>query len=322
MTKKTFNPTKTVIISIVIFVAVLISLKSITNNAKPQTNHNDILPDKKGAYTVKPAQIPNQLTFAGEEVPVKYYDVRERLDRELLVNKYWHSSTFQLIKRAHRYFPTIEKILNEEGIPDDFKYLAVAESGLQNAISPAGAVGFWQFLAGAARDFNLEVNNEVDERYHLEKATRAACKYIKWNYEKFGSWSMSAAAYNFGRTNTLKQIKRQKCTNYYDLLLPEETERYVFRLIALKMILSNPEKHGFNLDGSDIYPKIKTRTLEINGSVKNLADFAQKHGISYRMLKEFNPWLRENYLTNRRKKTYEIKIPEKHFRHRYNHLSY
>ncbi len=322
MTQKTINPTKTILITLIFFVAGLVLLKKLTTTHTQQiSKYNKSIP-QKGVYSVKPAQIPSQLTFAGEKVPIKYYDVRERLDRELLVNKYWHSSTFQLIKRANRYFPTIEKILKEEGVPDDFKYLAVAESGLQNAISPAGAVGFWQFLRGAARDFNLEVNSEVDERYHLEKATRAACKYMKWNYKKFGSWAMSAAAYNFGRSNTLKQMKRQDCKNYYDLLLPEETERYVFRLIALKMILSNPEKHGFNLHKNDLYPKIKTRTVEITSSVKNFATFAEKYGISYRMLKEFNPWLRENYLTNRRNKTYKIKIPEKHFRHRYNHLSY
>lgn len=305
----------------IILVAVLWGLKNLfeqkAHKQKPTTKHKT-----KNLYAVKPAGIPSELTFAGEIVPVNYYDVRERLDRELLVNKFWHSSTFQLIKRANRYFPVIEKILREEGVPEDFKFLAVAESGLQNVISPSGATGFWQFLRGAAGDFNLEVNNEVDERYHLEKSTRAAAKYLKWNYEKFGTWTMTAAAYNFGRTNILRQINRQDCKNYYDLLLPEETERYVFRLIALKLILSNPEKYGFQLKQNDLYPAIESRTIEINGKIKDFATFAHNHGISYRMLKEFNPWLRENYLTNRRKKTYQIKIPVKHFRHQYDHLSY
>lgn len=272
--------------------------------------------------SLKPAKIPNELYFAGEKVPVHYYDVRERLDRELLVNNYWHSSTFLLIKKANRYFPTIEKILKEEGVPEDLKYIAVAESGLANVVSPSRAAGFWQFLKGAARDFDLEVNSEVDERYHLEKATRAACRYMKWNYEKYKSWPMAAAAYNYGRTNINKQIERQQCNNYYDLLLPEETERYVFRLIALKLILENPKKYNFELSENDLYQEIETKIIKVDYPISNLAEFAAKHEISYRKLKEFNPWLRENYLTNKGNKTYEIKIPKKHSRHQYNHLTY
>lgn len=312
---------KTVLITAIILVATLWAIKSNFNKVKPiEKQQTEKTLHKK--YSVSPADIPTQLVFAEETVPVHFYDVRERLDRELLVNKFWHSSTFQLIKRANRYFPVIEKILKEEGVPEDFKYLAVAESGLQNAVSPSGAAGFWQFLKGAARDFKLEVNREVDERYHLEKATRAAAKYLKWNYEKFGTWTMSAAAYNYGRTNTLRQIDRQDFENYYDLLLPEETERYVFRLIALKLILSNPEEYGFILEENELYAPIKTRDVKITGAIKDFAVFAKTHDISYRMLKEFNPWLRENYLQNRRNKTYNIKIPEKHFRHQYDHLSY
>lgn len=313
---------KITIITLAALVGFLVLGKLIISPKKASVHQVAQKAGKTNNYSVKPAQIPNQLTFAGEEVPVQYYDVRERLDRELLVNKFWHSSTFQLIKRANRYFPVIEKILEEENVPDDFKYLAVAESGLQNAISPSGAVGFWQFLRGAARDFNLQVNNEVDERYHLEKSTRAACRYLKWNKKKFGTWALSAAAYNYGRTSIIRQMKRQDCDDYYDLLLPEETERYVFRLIALKLILSNPEKYGFQLQHKDLYLPIETRTITIEGSIDDLANFARNHGISYRMLKEFNPWLRENYLRNRYKKTYKIKIPEKHTRHQYHHLSY
>lgn len=287
---------------------------SLTVGQKPQV-------EKKG-YLIKAPDIPTNLTFAGEQVPVHFYDVRERLDRELLVNKYWHSATFQLIKRANRFFPIIEKILKEEGIPDDIKYLAVAESGLQNVVSPSGAAGFWQFLKGAAADFGLEVNNEIDERYHLEKATRAACKYLKWNYEKFGSWALSAAAYNYGRSAVIRQMERQSCSDYYDLLLPEETERYVFRLIALKLILSQPQKFGFNLRESDLYAPIETHTVSVDVPIDNLSDFATSHGLSYRMLKEFNPWLRENYLKKVKQKQYEVQIPRKHFRELYDHLTY
>ncbi|HKK59091.1 MAG TPA: lytic transglycosylase domain-containing protein [Salinivirga sp.] len=312
---------KTISITAIMLVALLWIIKY-SYKQKETTEIYQSEETDNDAYVVEPADMPAQLIFADEVVPVQFYDVRERLDRELLVNKFWHSSTFQLIKRANRYFPIIERILKEEQVPEDFKYLAVAESGLQNVVSPSGAAGFWQFLRGAARDFDLQVNSEVDERYHLEKATRAAAKYLKWNYKKFGTWTMSAAAYNYGRTNTLRQIKRQHCSNYYDLLLPEETERYVFRLIALKLILSNPAEYGFTLNNNDLYAPIKTKTVTVTGKVKDLATFAKNHGISYRMLKEFNPWLRENYLRNPRNKTYKIKIPEKHFRHQYDHLSY
>jgi membrane-bound lytic murein transglycosylase D len=193
---------------------------------------------------------------------------------------------------------------------------------LQNVVSPSGAAGFWQFLKGAARDFNLEVNSVVDERYHLEKATRAACQYMKWNYEKFGSWALAAAAYNYGRSSVIRQMDRQKCSNYYDLLLPEETERYVFRLIAMKLILSNPHNFGFNLSQSDLYPPIRTQKQMVDVPISDLAEFAQEHGMSYRMLKEFNPWLRENYLKNVKKPSYELLIPHKHFRNQYDHLTY
>jgi hypothetical protein len=311
---------KIVIITLLILAGALWLLKITIGDstAKKTEKHKQTII----STSLKPAKIPNELYFAGEKVPVHYYDVRERLDRELLVNNYWHSSTFLLIKKANRYFPTIEKILKEEAVPEDLKYIAVAESGLANVVSPSRAAGFWQFLKGAARDFDLEVNSEVDERYHLEKATRAACRYMKWNYEKYKSWPMAAAAYNYGRTNINKQIERQQCDNYYDLLLPEETERYVFRLIALKLILENPKKYNFELSENDLYQKIETKTIKVNYPISNLAEFAAKHEISYRMLKEFNPWLRENYLTNKGNKTYEIKIPRKHSRHQYDHLTY
>lgn len=314
---------KIVLITTIVFVSFVIFVKAVYKPVE-----NSILVDErsssveKGAYSVKAHEIPTKLTYAGEQVPVHFYDVRERLDKELLVNKYWHSSTFQLIKRANRFFPVIEKILKEEGLPDDLKYLAVAESGLQNVVSPSRAAGFWQFLKGAANDFGLEVNNEIDERYHLEKATRAACKYLKWNYEKFGSWTLSAAAYNYGRSAVIRQMERQSCSNYYDLLLPDETERYMFRLIALKMILSNPQKFGFNLRENDLYAPIETTGIQITVPVDDLAKFAAKHGISYRMFKEFNPWLRENYLKKVNKKQYEVQIPRKHFRELYDHLTY
>jgi membrane-bound lytic murein transglycosylase D len=311
---------KLVVVTLLILIGVLWLFKNLAQNKQEHIVSQKPINNKKQDF--RPAKIPDKLFFAGEEVPVHYYDVRERLDRELLVNKFWHSSTFLLIKKANRFFPLIEKILKEEGVPDDLKYIAVAESGLDNVVSPSKAAGFWQFLKGSAKDFDLEVNNEVDERYNLEKATRAACRYMKWNYEKYGNWALAAAAYNYGRSNINKQMERQQCENYYDLLLPDETERYVFRLIALKMILEDPKKYDFTLSHNDLYESIDTYLVPVDYQIKNLAEFAKEHGISYRMLKEFNPWLRENYLTNKGGKTYKIKIPVKHARHQNDHLTY
>ena len=205
-------------------------------------------------------EIPDSLTFAGEPVHLSYFDVRENLERELLINAYFHSQTIRFIKLAPRYFSVIEPILEEKEVPGDFKYLAVAESSLDpRAVSPAQAVGLWQFLKTTAREYRLEVNNEVDERYHVEKSTYAACDYLKSAYEKFGSWALVAAAYNAGRSFTVSQVERQKTNNYFDLLLGEETERYVFRILALKLVLENPEKYGFEIPEEKKYPVIPTR---------------------------------------------------------------
>ncbi len=249
--------------------------------------------------------------FAGEAVPMENFDARERLDRELLRNAYWHSNTVLNLKKSGRYFPIIEKILAENGLPDDFKYLAVAESDLSNAVSPAGAKGFWQFMKGTAGDYGLTVNSEVDERYHLEKATAAACRYLKRYKERFGSWTLSAAAYNMGASRLSREKKAQRANTYYDLNLNQETSRYVFRLIAIKEILRNPSAFGFEIDAADLYQPLDSySTVEVNGAVPNWGDFAQKYGISYRMLKIYNPWLISTKLTNKAKKKYLIKIPK------------
>ncbi|NQU86841.1 MAG: transglycosylase SLT domain-containing protein [Mariniphaga sp.] len=264
----------------------------------------------KEAAIYKGMILPDSLTFAGERVPLENFDIRESLERELLVNSYFHSQTIRFIKLAPRYFSIIEPILKEKGIPDDFKYLAVAESNLDpKAVSPASAVGMWQFLKVTAREYGLEVASEVDERYHLEKSTYAACDYLKSAYDKFGSWALVSAAYNAGRTFTVRQITRQKTNNYFDMLLGEETARYVFRILALKMVLENPEDYGFDIPNDQKYPIIPTQDIEIKGPVNDFADFAQEHGTNYKILKMFNPWLRENYLTNNTGKTYVIKIP-------------
>uniref|UniRef100_UPI003217A2B0 lytic transglycosylase domain-containing protein n=1 Tax=uncultured Draconibacterium sp. TaxID=1573823 RepID=UPI003217A2B0 len=255
--------------------------------------------------------LPEKVSFAGESMPLDRFYVKEALDRELLSNAYFHSQTIRYIKMAPRYFPIIEPILKENGIPEDFKYLAVAESGFNpRAVSPARAVGFWQLMQGTATDYGLEINKEVDERYHIEKATKVACSYLKDAYEKFGSWTLVAAAYNRGMTGIKRQIDRQEEEDYYDLLITTETARYVYRIVALKLILENPEKYNFYISDDEKYPIIPTKEVEITGSVSSFSDFAKKQGISYKVLKDFNPWLRENELTYSGKKRYWVKIPQ------------
>jgi membrane-bound lytic murein transglycosylase D len=263
---------------------------------------------------VTAVNIPDEIYFAGERVPVENFDVMEALDQELLINTYWQSHTMLLIKRANRYFPVIEKILVDHGIPADFKYLPVAESDLMNAVSPADAVGFWQFRKATAIEMGLEVNDEVDERYHLEKSTEAACGFLKHSYELYGSWTMAAASYNIGRTGLNEQIERQNQRYYYDLLLNPETGRYVYRLLALKLIMEYPKDYGFVFDSSVLYPPIPTYTVAVDAPVKDFAEFAKAHSINYKVLKIFNPWLRDNKLSNTRGKTYYISIPEKGYR--------
>ncbi|MFA9391602.1 MAG: lytic transglycosylase domain-containing protein [Prolixibacteraceae bacterium] len=264
---------------------------------------------------VLPPPIPDQFSFAEETVPLWNFDVRESLDRELMVNCYFHSQTLRFIKLAPRYFQIIEPILKAKHIPDDFKYLALAESGFDpKAISPAGAAGIWQFMKETARENGLEVNNEVDERYHIEKATKAACDYLQKSFEKYGDWTTVAASYNAGRNGVDRQVERQKESHYYNLLLAEETNRYVFRIIALKIILENPAAYGFMVDEKEVYPSIPVETMVINGAVTDFAEFAKTNGTNYKILKLFNPWLREAYLTNKTAKTYEILIPTGKYR--------
>lgn len=253
--------------------------------------------------------MPAQLEFAGEIVPIHNFDTRESLDKELLVNGYWHSRTLMVLKRSKRHFEVIEPILKKYGVPDDFKYLAMAESGLENVISPAKAVGVWQILESTAKEYGLEVNSAVDERYDLEKSTELACKYLLQSYKQFGSWAIAAATYNAGRNGLENQINKQKTSNYYDLLLNDETARYVFRLIAHKLITENPSDFGFQLEDSDYYPVIATHQVEVNSEISNITDFAAQHSTNYKIIKAFNPWLRQNNLPVRPGKVYHITIP-------------
>jgi hypothetical protein len=260
-------------------------------------------------YKIMTPEFPDEISIFGEPVPLNDIDIRERVEREIIVNTYRHSSTLLLIKRANRWFKIIEPILAENNVPDDFKYICMIESDLTNTISPAGATGFWQFMKPAAIKYGLEVNGEVDERYHVEKSTEAACKYFKDAYEKFGTWTLAAAAYNMGQNGTEDQIERQKSASYYGLVLNEETSRYIARAVSMKIILNDLEKYGFNISQDELYDVIETFDVEVYGRVEHFADFAKEYEIDYRTLKYFNPWLRENYLTNRNSKKYIIKIP-------------
>lgn len=273
----------------------------------------DLEPEQKliNDYNVYAIKLPDDLNFAGETVPISDPDVYERMDKELLVNTYWQSNGLLMFKRAKKYFPIIEPILKKHGIPDDFKYLAVIESGLTNAVSPAGARGVWQIMPATGKENGLEVNNNVDERYHLEKATEVACKYLLKSKNSLGSWTLAAAAYNAGNAGISRRLKEQDVNDYYDLLLGEETGRYMFRIVALKEILKNPKTYGFNFEESDLYTNIPTFTVTVDKEVSDFASFSKDYGINYKILKIHNPWLREAHLNNKSGKKYTLEIPEK-----------
>jgi membrane-bound lytic murein transglycosylase D len=280
-------------------------------NAQKKTITNPVVNTSQNPkiLRVEALSIPSYMTFSGEEVPLQDTDVRERLDREIHVNTYWHSNMLLMIKKANRFFSEIEPLLEKYNLPDDFKYLAVAESGLENVQSHAGASGFWQFMKGTGKEYGLEINDYVDERYNLELATKVAAEYLINSKERFGSWTNAAAAYNLGNAGIQKQMTRQDATDYYSLLLNSETGRYVFRILAFKEILSNPEKYGFYLNEKDLYQPIPTKTIIVSTPIEDFAKFAKEQGINYKILKIHNPWLRDTYLKNASGKAYKIKIP-------------
>lgn len=297
--------------------AVILVLAALLINAvstKDKGDSENPEPENNGATSITKVyaiKMPDTLSFAGEMMPKDDPEVLERMDRELLVNTYWQSNMLLMIKRAHKYFPVIEPILKENGVPDDFKYLAVIESGLQNVVSSAGATGFWQFMEGTAKEYGLEVNSNVDERYNVKISTIAACNYLKKAKEKFGSWTLAAASYNAGSAGIDKQLKRQEVGEYYDLLLGTETGRYVFRILAMKEILKDPAKYGFQFSNDDLYAYIPTHEVEVDVPVTDFVVFAKEQGINYKILKVHNPWLRDSFLTNKTKKKYYIEIPDK-----------
>lgn len=302
------------ILGVVFVISTLIFAVQQGDNFGDEYQEKDIeIKDKNvsSEYRISAIEIPADLNFANEIVPQEDPEIMERVDREFLVNTYWQSNALLLMKRAHKYFPVIEPILSKNGIPDDFKYLAVAESGLQNVVSHAGATGFWQIMKATGREYGLEINGNVDERYHLEKSTEVACRYLQKYKEKYGSWTLAAAAYNAGPGSINKYMGIQKANDYYDLLLGEETGRYVFRILAIKEILSNPEKYGFDIESDDLYNAVPTFNVVVEEPVQNFADFAQQYEINYKILKRHNPWLREPHLNNASGKTYTLEIPNK-----------
>lgn len=262
-------------------------------------------------YKIVTPQLPDYMEFAGEKVPLENFEVYERMEREFIVNTYFHSATILAIKRANRWFPVIEPILKKNNVPDDFKYLCVAESNLENVISPANAVGFWQITKDAGKKYYLEITSLIDERYNVEKSTQAACDYLNDAYKLYDSWTLAAASYNMGTNGINDQIVKQKATNYYNLVLGMETDRYLPRILSLKYIMQNREVYGFDIKDDELYQPYKTYDVTLDSSVNSFADYAATYGINYKTLKLLNPWLRDNYLSNPKKTAYKIKLPEK-----------
>jgi hypothetical protein len=260
-------------------------------------------------YKIKALKLPANLNLAGERVPVEIPDVKERMERELLVNTYWQSNGLLLIKRVNKYFPILEPLLKKYGLPDDFKFLALAESGFTDETSTVGAAVIWHFMKTTGKEYGLEINKNVDERYHIEKSTKVAAEYLKNSKERFNSWTLAAAAYNAGNYGVARRLEAQQVTNYYDAKMADETERYIFRILALKEIINNPEKYGFVFDESDLYSSENTTTIKVDSAITNITAFANRFGMNYKEFKIHNPWLREYHLNNKSKKVYDITIP-------------
>src|SRR5664280_1875354 len=295
--------------TVIIILSIAQSFKGF--NSKPVTSKHHVV---DSLYNIKSFQLPEDVTFAGEKMPLENFDTRESLEREVLTSAYRHSSTILIIMRAHRYLPLIEKILKKNNVPDDFKYLVAAESEYSNMVSPAGATGFWQIMPETGKEEGMEIYTVVDERYDVEKSTQFACDYFLRSYEKYGNWTLAAASYNGGRNGIDEQIDIQHEKNYYDLLLTEETARYIFRAVAYKLIISDPENYGFKIEKSDLYPELKYTELKIDSTIIDFSAFAQKFGTNYKMLKLLNPWLRKPFLTPKPNKEYLIKIPSEGMR--------
>jgi membrane-bound lytic murein transglycosylase D len=306
--RKTLLTAFVLISTILIILSIALGFKGFKNNPEKDYQEFDTV------YSNQSINLPEHVTFAGEKMPLENFDTWESLEREILISAYRHSSTILIIKRANRYLPVIERILEKNNIPDDFKYLVAAESEFSNMISPVGAVGFWQIMPETGREEGMEINTVVDERYDLEKSTQFACEFFLKSFEKYGNWTLAAASYNGGRAGIDEQIEIQRQNNYYDLLLAEETARYIFRAVAYKLIITDPESFGFYVEKDDLYPEVKYFNVKVDSTITNFSVFAEKFGTNYKMLKFLNPWLRKPYLTPKPNKEYLIKIPEEGMR--------
>jgi hypothetical protein len=300
---RTLQSALIITISIIIIGSIAISFKDTGNTNERETNVKDT------AVSIQTFKLPEEVYFAGEKMPLENFDTWESLEREILISAYRHSSTILIILKANRYLPMIEKVLKKNNLPDDLKYIVAAESEYSNLISPAGATGFWQIMPETGREEGMEINTVVDERYDIEKSTQFACDYLKKSFERYGNWTLAAASYNGGRAGIDEQIKIQKQNNYYDLLLNEETARYIFRIVAYKLIITDPVRYGFNLTKEDLYPELKYYEIKVDTAVADFSVFAEKFGTNYKMLKFLNPWLRKPYLTPKPGKEYLVKIP-------------
>ena len=266
--------------------------------------------EEAGAHPAAPS-VPAYVVFAGDTVCFDRPDFYERMDRELISFTYMHTNTTLMLKRSQRYFTIVEPILREQGVPEDFKYLMAIESNLDpKALSSAGAAGLWQIMKSTGQSHGLEANSEVDERYNVEKETVAACEYFKEAYGKFGDWITAAASYNAGQNGIARRLESQRQDTALELWMPEETMRYIFRLLAAKMLFEDPSAFGFDISREDMYPYIPPRkTVTVSGPIPSLVDFAEEHGTTYKLLKEANLWLRSDKLTNKSGRTYSIAIP-------------
>jgi len=301
--RKTVVTTFVLIGSVILILSIIQGFKAFNSSV----GRRDSVPVT--GYTIQSFKLPDTVMFAGEKMPLDNFDTRESLEREILISAYRHSSTILIIKRANRYLPIIEKILAKNNIPDDFKYLAAAESEYSNMISPAGATGFWQIMPETGREEGMEINTVVDERYNVERSTQFACEYFRRSYEKYGNWTLAAASYNGGRAGIDEQIEIQNQNNYYDLLLSEETARYIFRAVAYKLVITDPENYGLSIFKDDLYPELNYYGVKVDSAITNISNFAENFGTNYKILKLLNPWLRKPYLTPKPNRQYIIKIP-------------
>jgi membrane-bound lytic murein transglycosylase D len=308
------NTNKKAILTAFIITGTVIIILSIAQSFKITAIQSERAPVNDTVYTIRSFNLPSEVSFAGEKMPLDNFDTRESLERELLISAYRHSSTILIIMRANRYLPLIEKILKKNNVPDDFKYLVAAESEYSNMVSPAGATGFWQIMPETGREEGMEINTVVDERYDVEKSTQFACDFFLRSYKKYGNWTLAAASYNGGRGGLDEQIDIQHQNNYYDLLLNEETARYIFRAVAYKLVITDPQSYGFNITKKDLFPELKYYEVKVDSAVTDFSAFAQKFGTNYKMLKLLNPWLRKPYLTPKANKEYLIKIPSEGMR--------